>query len=171
MEQIKAGTPRRPDMIWDVIIQISGIALLALLFIAYFTGEEYPHTHVMLGYALAGLFAVYVFWTVVRPRLAPLPQNLYSLSGFKEQFRQAGILPRTIAALFLLMATLPLCAVILMLLTHTIWGATRIDEMHEVVAYFAVGLVVFYVAMVGIASIGYVEGRVRNSFKGNGPRN
>jgi len=169
MEINTTETHRRPDMIWDVMIQVSGLALLALLFIAYFTGEEYPHTHVMLGYALAGLFAVYVFWTVVRPRLAPLPQNLYSLSGFKEQFKNAGVLPRTIAALFLLMAALPLGAVILMLLTHTIWGATRIDEMHEVVAYFAVGLVVFYVAMVGIASIGYVEGRVRNLFKGNAP--
>jgi Na+/H+-dicarboxylate symporter len=69
------------------------------------------------------------------------------------------------------MAALPLCAVILMLLTHTIWGATRIDEMHEVVAYFAVGLVAFYVVMVGIASIGHVENRVRKLFKGNKPRN
>lgn len=170
MEQIKTEMPRPPIMIWDVLIQISGIALLALLFIAYFTGEEYPHTHVLLGYALAGLFAVYVFWTVVRPRLAPLPQNFYSLGEFKEQFQNAGILPRTIAALFLLMAALPLFALLLMLLTHTIWGATRIDEMHEVVAYFAVGLVVFYVAMVGIASIGYVEGHVRNLLKGNKPR-
>ena len=55
----------------------------------------------------------------------------------------------------------------LMLLTHTIWGTTWIDEMHEVVAYFTVGLVVLFVAMVGIASSGYVEDRARKMLKGN----
>jgi hypothetical protein len=170
MEDIKTEAARPPDMIWDSIIQFSGLALLALLLVAYFTGEEYPHTHVMIGYALASLFAVYVLWSIARPRLAPLPQKVVSPSGFKAQFQNAGKLPRTMAALFLLMSTLPLFALILMLVTHTIWGATRIDEMHEVVAYFAVGLVVIYVAMVGMASLGYVSARMRHSFDGNEPR-
>ncbi len=54
-----------------------------------------------------------------------------------------------------------------MLLTHTVWGTTWIDEMHEVVAYFAVGLVVIYVAMVGIAASGYIEDRLRRMRGGN----
>jgi hypothetical protein len=41
--------------------------------------------------------------------------------------------------------------------------------MHEVVAYFAVGLVIFYIAMVGVASSGYVEDRVRKMLKANKP--
>jgi len=65
------------------------------------------------------------------------------------------------------LAALPLCALILMLLTHTLWGTTWIEEMHEVVAYFAVGLVAFYVAMVGIASSGHIEDRLRKMFGGN----
>lgn len=54
-----------------------------------------------------------------------------------------------------------------MVLTHTLWGTTWIDEMHEVVAYFTLGLVVFYLAMVGIAGSGHLEDRLRRLFKGN----
>jgi hypothetical protein len=39
--------------------------------------------------------------------------------------------------------------------------------MHEVVAYFAVRLVVFYIAMVGIASSGHIEDRLRRMFGGD----
>ena len=39
--------------------------------------------------------------------------------------------------------------------------------MHEVVAYFTVGLVFLFVAMVGIASSGYIEERVRKMLKSN----
>jgi hypothetical protein len=68
---------------------------------------------------------------------------------------------------FSILAALPFCTLILMLLTHTLWGTTWIDEMHEVVAYFAVGLVVIYVAMVGIASSGHIEARLRRMRGGN----
>ena len=69
--------------------------------------------------------------------------------------------------MFLILAALPFCALMLMLVTHTVWGTTWIDEMHEVVAYFAVGLVAFYVAMVSIASSGHIEDRVRRMLGGN----
>jgi cytochrome b len=171
MENVKTEMPVRRDMIWDLLFRLSGMALFALLAVAYFTGEEYPHTHVMIGYAIISLLAAGIFWAIVRPRQSAFPQTLYSPRGIKEQFGNADKLPKALATVFLLMAALPLCALILMLLTHTIWGATRIDEMHEVVAYFAVGLVAFYVVMVGIASIGHVENRVGKLFKGNKPRN
>ena len=80
---------------------------------------------------------------------------------------QADRVPKTLASVFLLLAALPLCALMLMLLTHTLWGTTWIDEMHEVVAYFAVGLVAFYVAMVTIVGSGHIEGRLRKMFGGN----
>jgi hypothetical protein len=76
----------------------------------------------------------------------------------KGQFENADRIHITMASVFLILAALPSCALILMLLTHALWGATSIDEMHEVVAYFAVGLIAFYVAMVIIASSGYVRG-------------
>ena len=67
--------------------------------------------------------------------------------------------------MFLIMIALPLCALVLMALTHTLWGATWIDEMHEVVVYFALGLVVVYVVTVGLASIEVIENRAKTWFK------
>jgi len=167
MKDLRAETPVRPDMIWDLLIRLSGIALFVLLVIAYSTGEEYPHTHVMIGYAIATLVAVGIFWAIIRPRHAQFPPTVYSPRGIQTLFQNADRVPRTLASVFLILAALPLCALILMLLTHTLWGTTWIDEMHEVVAYFAVGLVAFYVAMVGIASSGHIEDRLRKMFGGN----
>jgi len=154
-------------MIWDLLIRLSGIALFVLLVIAYSTGEEFPHTHVMIGYSIAALAAVGIFWAVIRPRHAQFPPTVYSPRGVKALFQNAERVPRTLASTFLVLAALPLCALILMLLTHTVWGTTWIDEMHEVVAYFAVGLVAFFVAMVGIASSGHIEDLLRKMFGGN----
>jgi cytochrome b len=167
MNDFKAEMPMRPDMIWDLLIRLSGIALFVLLIAAYSTGEEYPHTHVMLGYAIAAVFVFAIFWEIIRPHYDRFPPIVYSPRGIKEQFRGADRVPKTLASVFLILAALPLCALILMLLTHTLWGTTSIDEMHEVVAYFAVGLVVLYVVMVAIASSGYVEHRLRNIFRGH----
>jgi cytochrome b len=167
MKDIRAETPVRPDMIWDLLIRLSGIALLVLLVIAYSTGEEYPHTHVMIGYAIAALVAVGIFWAVIRPHHLQFPPTVYSPRGIMALFQNADRVPRTLASMFLILAALPLCALMLMVLTHTLWGTTWIDEMHEVVAYFAVGLVAFYVAMVGIASSSHIEDRLRKMFGGN----
>jgi cytochrome b len=167
MKDIRAEMPVRPDMIWDLLIRLSGVALFVLLVVAYSTGEEFPHTHVMIGYAIATLLVVGIFWAIIRPHHDRFPPIVYSPRGIKAQFQNADTVLKTLATVFLILAALPLCALILMLLTHTLWGTTWIDEMHEVVAYFAVGLVVFYIAMVGIASSGHVEDRVRKMLKGN----
>ncbi len=165
MKDIRAETPVRTDMIWDLLIRLSGIALLVLLVVAYSTGDEFPHTHVMIGYAIAILVAAAIFWAIVRPHHAQFPPTVYTPRGIKALFQNADRTPKTLVSVFLILAALPLCALILMLLTHTLWGTTWIDEMHEVVAYFAVGLVAIYIAMVGIASSGHIEDRLRNLLK------
>jgi hypothetical protein len=107
---------------------------------------------------------VAILWAVIRPRYAQFPPTVYSPRGIRALFQNADRVPRTLVSVFLILAALPLCALILMLLTHTLWGTTRIDEMHEVVAYFALGLVALHVAMVGIASSGHIEDRLRKMF-------
>ena len=167
MKDIRAEMPVRPDMIWDLLIRLSAIALFVLLVVAYSTGEEFPHTHVMIGYAIATLVAVGIVWEIVRPHHARFPPTIYSPRAIISQFQNADTVARTLASVFSILAALPFCALILMLLTHTLWGTTWIDEMHEVVAYFAVGLVVIYVAMVGIAASGHIEDRLRRMRGGN----
>jgi len=55
--------------------------------------------------------------------------------------RLAGRLAKTktMALLIAILAALPLAASFVMFVTHVLWGATTIDEMHVVVAYFALG--------------------------------
>jgi cytochrome b len=167
MRDINTKMPARPDITWDLLIWLSGFVLIVLLVIAYSTGEEYPHTHVVIGYAIATVVAAGILWGIVRPHHLQYPPHVYSPRGIKSVFQNAEGVPKTLASAFLIMAALPLCAFLLMWLTHTLWGTTRIDEMHEVVAYFTVGLVVFHVAIVGIASSGPIEDRLRKLFGGN----
>lgn len=154
----------RTTAVWDFLINLFGIGLFVLLIIAYSTGEEYPHTHVMIGYAIVILFAVGLFWLAVKPHDGGDPSTRYTPAAMKAHLQNADMRTKTLVSLFAIMAALPFCALLIMLLTHSVWGATWIDEMHEVVAYFAVGLVALYVVMVGFASSGYVEDHLRKIF-------
>ena len=102
MKDIRAETPIRPEMIWDPLIRLSGIALFVLLVIAYSTGEEYPHTHVMIGYAIAALVAVGIFWAIIRPHHAQFPPTVYSPRGIKTLFQNADRIPKTLISVFLI---------------------------------------------------------------------
>jgi FtsH-binding integral membrane protein len=163
MTDARMNESARASAVWGLLIQLSGIALLVLLVVAYATGEEYPHTHAMIGYAIAILILADLFWFALAPRNRNLPAP-YTPDSIKLHFGNAGGLAKTLASLIAVLAALPLSALIVMLITHGLWGATAIDEMHEVVAYFALGLVVVHVVMVGIASAGLVEGHLRNMF-------
>jgi len=155
--------PAPSGSLWELIIRLSGIFLFSLLVVGYGTGEEYPHTHTMIGYGIAILVAINLLWLTVRPRDEALPAP-YTPRAIRAHFQNAGSLGKTIALLVALLAALPLCALFIMLLTHTVWGTTRVDEMHEVVAYFALGLVALHVVTVGIASSAHIEGYLRNMF-------
>ena len=65
--------PAPSGSLWELIIQLSGIFLFSLLVVAYGTGEEYPHTHTMIGYGIAILVAINLLWLTVRPRDEALP--------------------------------------------------------------------------------------------------
>jgi hypothetical protein len=56
MKEIRAEPLLRSEMLWDLLIRLSGIALLVLPVIAYSTGEEYPHN------AIATLVVAGIFW-------------------------------------------------------------------------------------------------------------
>jgi cytochrome b len=167
MKNTGAEMPARPDMIWDRLIRLSGIALVVLLVIAYSTGDEFQETHMMIGYGIAVVVVAELVWEIVRPHHARFASTLHTSGEIAAQFQTADRLPRTLASVFLILAALPFCALMLMLVTHTVWGTTWIDEMHEVAAYFAIGLVAFYVAMVTIASSGHIENRVRKMLGGS----
>ncbi len=163
MTGVRIKGPVQSSAVWHLLIQLSAVALLGLLVIAYATGEEYPHTHAMIGYAIAILVLANLVWYVVSPRDRALPAP-YTPGAVRVHFQAAGGLAKTLIWLIVLLAALPLFALFVMLFTHTLWGTTAIDEMHEVVAYFALGLVALQVLLVGIASTGYIDDHLRNLF-------
>lgn len=167
MKDTGAEMPGRPDAIWDRLIRLSGVALVVLLIVAYSTGDEFQETHMMIGYGIAVVVVAELVWEIVRPHYTRFVSTLHISRGIAAQFQTADSLPRTLASVFLILAALPFCAFMLMLATHTVWGTTWIDEMHEVAAYFAIGMVAFYVAMVTVASSGHVENRVRKMLGGS----
>jgi cytochrome b len=160
-------------VVWDVLIRISGLCLLALLILAYVTGEEFQHTHAILGYAIAALLLISIYWELIRPHHARFPGSILSaqtIRAFLQSVRRnpAQATARissafAVTAIVVVLSVLAFSALLLMLLTHTLWRATSVDEMHEVVAYFALGLVVFHVAMVVIASGEHIERHVRKA--------
>ena len=110
-----------------------------MLIVAYATGEEFPHTHAIIGYGIAVLVLAAVFWEFFRMR-----------SGASDMPQTAGI---GFLIMLPILSLLAASALIIMLITHNFWGTTLVDEMHEVVAYFALGLLAFYLAVVTITSI------------------
>src|SRR4051794_1118982 len=118
MRDIETEMPGWPGKTRDFSIRLSGVALFVLLIIAYSTGEEFPHTHQMIGYGIAALLAVGIFWEIVRPKNDRFPPSVYSQRELKAQFQD---LPKALGSVLLILAALPLCAFILMMLTHTLW--------------------------------------------------
>ena len=59
--------------VWDVLFRVAALCLGVLLVLAYVTGEEFQHTHVLIGYGLAAVVITTIYWELVRPPQAPLP--------------------------------------------------------------------------------------------------
>ncbi len=154
---------RNTTAVWDVLLRGAGGGLLLLLAAAYFTGEEFPHTHMLIGYAIAAVALVNLYWELVRPHALRLPGAHAPHVTFGAVLR-AAFAPEApaVAAVGVLGVTAVLAAVALALMaaTHNLWPAAAVDEMHEVVAYFALGLVVLHVAVVLIASSEHLERRL-----------
>ncbi len=136
---------------WDLLVRSSAVSLFIVLALAYFTGEEFQHTHSMIGYAIAALLVTSLYWELLRPRQGYGAQSRRRLFQARWDVSKLGPAAVVFAVLFVL-AVLALFTLLLIAIAHTFWGVS-VDEIHEVVAYFALGLTVFYVAMVVIASL------------------
>jgi cytochrome b len=177
---VTAERPPQSSPVWnqiiDLFIRLSGWSLLFLLIVAYATGEEFQHTHGIIGYGIAALLVAGIFWELIRPHDARFSGGIYNLGKIWTLFRSAtsgteqpDALHTSAAGLVIILPILALLAasaVIIMLITHSFWGTTLVDEMHEVVAYFALGMVAFFLAAVVIASSAHVKHRVQSVVKG-----
>jgi cytochrome b len=153
--------------LWDFMIRVSGVCLFLLLIVAYATGEEIQHTHGIIGYALVALIIVALWWEIFRSHESRYLDSIFHPPSIRRVFRAAGnaiqsnkatagLFVMTVVVIVGLMGTV---ALLLMFLTHNFYPATNVDEMHEVVAYFALGLVALHVVVAAIASAEHFEKR------------
>ncbi len=155
--------------LFDGLVRAASVLLLALLILAYATGEEYQETHLLVAYAGAALVITALYWELVRPHEARFKDYLFSwraVQAIGSAWKGMNIGASSAAtltgiALLLLMAMLASAALAMIALTHSFWPAAAVDEMHEVVAYLALGLVVFYLVIVLVNSSEHLERRLR----------
>ena len=156
----KSPLPQSKSL-WDFEIRASAVFLVLLLVVAYVTGEETQHTHAVLGYALAGLVITQIWWELFRPHASRYVDSVFHPKRVAALFKRVSsdlahgkIAAGTfVLAVAMVIAIISIFALVLVFLTHNFYSATAVDEMHEVVAYFALGLVVFHIALVIIASM------------------
>ena len=130
----------------NILIRGSGVSLFFLLALAYLTGEEFRHTHEIIGYGIAALLVAGLGWEFLRSR--------YEDNSIQPS--APGSASVALFATFLVLTILALFTLLLIGGTHTLWGVS-VDEMHEVVAYFALGLTIVYVVTVFIVSFEVIE--------------
>jgi hypothetical protein len=144
------------------MLRSSGGGLLFMLALAYLTGEEYQHTHMLIGYGIAVVIAANLYWEVVRPHQLHLEGTHAPHDSFSAVLRDAlsadtpGFVALTVLGLVSILASV---ALVLMALTH-LWVVPMVEEMHEAIAYFTLAIVVLHVAVVLIASADYLERRL-----------
>jgi hypothetical protein len=160
--QTALNTHRRTDGLWSAMLRSSGGGLLFLLTIAYLTGEEYPHTHVMIGYSIGAVIVANLYWELVHPHQLHLMGTHAPRIALSAVLRSSvrGDSPAFVAITVLaLVSILASVTVALMAATH-LWAIPLVDEMHEAVVYFILGLVVLHIVVVVIGSADYVERRL-----------
>jgi cytochrome b561 len=134
----------------DRYIRLFGGGVFVVLIVAYATGEEFVHTHKMIGYGIAALLVSALIWEIIKRRSVSLSRAQAGEARPREGLQSAGV---ALLIILPILALLAAAALLLMIVTHNYWGMTVVDEMHEVVAYFGIGLLVFYVASVLVTSI------------------
>jgi cytochrome b len=175
---IKAGgaTPPVEVKVWDPFVRVFHWSLATLFLVAYVTGDEAEQVHIVAGYAIAGLVALRIVWGVVGPTHARFsnfirtPRQvlayLRDVALFKAP-RYLGHNPAGGAMITALLVMLVLTgATGIMMTTDTYWGAKWVEEVHEAFANLTVGLIVFHVLGVFIASFEHGENLVKSMITG-----
>ncbi len=152
------------------LVRAAAFIIVLLLILAYLTGEEFQHTHALLGFGLAAVMLVWVGWELVRPHELGSGSFASAISAIRAALRhetggQSSPAAVVAFALMLLVGVLGSTALGLLWLTHSVWPPAAVDEVHEAIAYLTLGLAIVFIFVVIIASTGHIERMVRKRFR------
>ena len=169
-------TPPVTVKVWDPLVRVFHWSLATLFIVAYATGDDIEKVHVVAGYTIAGLVALRLIWGVVGPKHARFSNFVRSPRATLDYLRDVVLFraPRyighnpaggaMIVALLVLIAGS--CVTGYMLTTDAWWGSKTLGEVHEAFANVTLGLVIFHVLGVLLASFEHRENLVKAMFTG-----
>jgi cytochrome b len=172
-----AGREGPPTIrVWDPFVRAFHWSLVALVALAFSTGDEAEWLHVRAGYAIAVLVVLRIVWGFIGSKHARFsnfvrpPSEVIRFVGQSLRLRAARHIGHNPAGGAMIAAMLVLIAFIsatgIMLTTDAFWGSETVKEVHEASAYTLVALVIVHVAGVILASFEHGENLIRAMITG-----
>ncbi len=169
--QAGGATPPATVKVWDPLVRVFHWSLATLFFVAYATGDDVEKVHIAAGYTIAGLVAFRVIWGLVGPKHARFsnfvrsPRETLAYLRDVAMFRAPRYIGHNPAGGIMIVALLVMitgsCITGYMMTTDAYWGSKVLEEVHETFANLTIGLVVFHVLGVLIASFEHRENLVK----------
>jgi len=163
-------------LVWDIPTRIGHWFLVAAFIFSFITGdsEERRLFHVATGYAVAGILVFRIFWGVAGTRYARFASFLFSprevvvyLGGLlkNKPGHWLGHNPAGSYAIFALIV-LGFATVASGFADYAEIGGEWMQEVHDVLSYTMLGMVIFHVLGVIVSSWMHHENLIRSMFNG-----
>ena len=177
-ETIEAGGAKPPITVkvWDPFLRVFHWSLATLFLVAYLTGDEIERVHIVAGYTIAGLVGLRIVWGFFGPAHARFsnfvrpPRDVLAYLRDVALFRAPRYLGHNPAGGAMIIALLVMLigtsTTGYLLTTDAFWGSKWAAEVHEVFANLTVGLIVFHVVGVVLASYEHRENLVKSMITG-----
>ncbi|AGK56541.1 cytochrome B561 [Hyphomicrobium denitrificans 1NES1] len=162
--------------VWDLFVRVFHWSLVAAFVVAFLSGEGNDTVHQTSGYVIAGLVMTRIVWGLIGSKYArfsnfvvgPRKVSAFAMQSMRLKApRHIGHNPAGAVMIIALLATLLGLAITGHLMTtNAYWGSKAMEEVHEGLAYFALGLVLLHVLGVIFTSIEHGENLVKAMITG-----
>jgi cytochrome b len=178
MQGSVSGREQRPERIkvWDPIVRIFHWALVGFFTFSFFTGGEWQSAHILSGYTIGSLVAMRVMWGLFgseHARFVNFVRSPLTVSRFladTARMRAKRYIGHNPAGGAMVIALLLMISGIVatgyMMTTDAYWGVEWVENTHKTLVYATLGLIVFHVIGVVLASIEHRENLVRAMITG-----
>lgn len=149
--------------VWDPFVRVFHWSLVALVLVAFATGDDFERIHIAAGYAILGLIGLRVVWGFIGPRYARFGDFVRSprdVSAYLHDVarsrapRYLGHNPAGGAMILILVAMLLLTGGTgYMMTTDAFWGSKWVEDVHEVLANLTLALIGIHVVGVIVSSL------------------
>jgi cytochrome b len=173
-----SGGARPPEMVqvWDPFVRLFHWSLLALVLLAFATGDEAEGAHIAIGYTIVMLLAFRIVWGFIGPRSARFSDFVKTPLQVRKFIGESlrGTAPRSLghnpAGGLMILALLGLLGAIsatgYFLTPDADSGSHVMKALHEAIAYALIPLAALHVGGVLWSSLAHRENLVRAMITG-----